>query len=93
MRSNSGIVSHLLGFCPHNPDSDQSGYTLLAMGVPHVPLTGHAVYNLMGTLVIFFIIGTLASFHILFAIKHSTFFTPISPSTLGTTHALLSDGQ
>jgi hypothetical protein len=63
------------------------------MGVPHVPLMGRAVYNLMGTLIFFFIIGTLASFHILFAIKHSIFFIHVSPSTLGTTHALLSIGQ
>lgn len=63
------------------------------MRVPLLPLTGRAVYNPIETIVFFFIIGTLAYFRILSAIKHSTFFAPVFPSTLSTTHALLSDGQ
>jgi len=63
------------------------------MRVPLLPLTGRAVYNPIETIVFFFIIGTLAYFRILSAIKHSTFFTPVLPSTLSTTYALLRDGQ
>lgn len=41
----------------------------------------------------FAIIGTLAYFHVLSAIKHSAFFAPTLPSTLRTAHALLRDGE
>ena len=63
------------------------------MRVPLLPLTGRAVYNPIETIVSFFIIGTLAYFRILSAIKHSAFFAPVLPSTLSTSHALLRDGQ
>ncbi|KAG6379667.1 hydroxymethylglutaryl-coenzyme A reductase-domain-containing protein [Boletus reticuloceps] len=63
------------------------------MRVPLLPLTGRAVYSPIETIVSFFVIGTLAYFRILFAIKHSSFFAPVFPSTLSTTHALLRDGQ
>ncbi|KAF8434525.1 hydroxymethylglutaryl-coenzyme A reductase-domain-containing protein [Boletus edulis BED1] len=63
------------------------------MRVPLLPLTGRAVYSPIETIVAFFVIGTLAYFRILFAIKHSSFFAPVFPSTLSTTHALLRDGQ
>jgi len=60
---------------------------------PLLPLTGRAVYNPIETIVAFFIIGTLAYFRILSAIKHSAFFTPAFPSSPSAAHALLRDGQ
>lgn len=63
------------------------------MRVPLLPLTGRAVYNPIETIVSFSIIGTLAYFRILSAIKHSSFFAPAFPSTLSPTHVLLRDGQ
>lgn len=63
------------------------------MRVPLLPLTGRAVYNPIETIVFFFIIGTLAYFRVLSAIKHSSFIAPVFPSTLSTAHALLRDGQ
>jgi len=63
------------------------------MRVPLLPLTVRAAHNPIETIVFFFIIGTLAYFRILFAIKHSAFFAPVFPSTLSTSHVLLRDGQ
>lgn len=63
------------------------------MRVPLLPLTGRAVHNPIETIVAFFIIGTLAYFRVLSAIKHSAFFAPAFPSALTATNALLRDGQ
>ena len=63
------------------------------MRVPLLPLTGCAAYNPIETIVAFFIVGTLAYFRVLAAIKYSAFFAPAFPSSLSPTHALLRDGQ
>ena len=62
------------------------------MRVPLLSLTGRAAYSPIETIVTFFVVGTLAYFRILSAIKHSAFFAPAFPSFLPT-HALLRDGQ
>ncbi|KAL4080031.1 hydroxymethylglutaryl-coenzyme A reductase-domain-containing protein [Scleroderma yunnanense] len=56
-------------------------------------LTRRAVFSPIETIVCFSVIGTLAYFHALSAIKHSAFFAPSFPSTLRTAHALLRDGE
>ena len=63
------------------------------MRAPLLPLTRRAVFSPIETIVCFAIIGTLAYFHVLSAIKHSAFFAPTFPSTLRTAHALLRDGE
>ncbi|KAG9311753.1 hypothetical protein JVU11DRAFT_7996 [Chiua virens] len=63
------------------------------MRVPLLPFTGRTVHSPIETIIFFFIVGTLAYFRILAAIKHSSFFAPAFPSSLTATHALLRDGQ
>ncbi|KAI5996069.1 hydroxymethylglutaryl-coenzyme A reductase-domain-containing protein [Pisolithus marmoratus] len=58
-----------------------------------LPLTRRAVFCPIETITFFSIVGTLAYFHVLSAIKHSAFFAPTFPSTLRTAHALLRDGE
>lgn len=58
------------------------------------PFAIHSAYSPIETIVFFSIIGTLAYFHVLSAIKHSSFFAPSFPATLSPAHALLNhDGQ
>ncbi|KAH7869130.1 hydroxymethylglutaryl-coenzyme A reductase-domain-containing protein [Lentinula edodes] len=53
------------------------------------PFVIHAAYSPIETIVFFSIVGTLAYFHVLSAIKHSAFFAPSYPSILRPSHALL----
>jgi len=57
------------------------------------PLAFHAAYSPIESIVTFFILGTLAYFHVLSAIKHSSFFAPTYPPTLRPAHILLRDGN
>ncbi|OAX36835.1 hypothetical protein K503DRAFT_867290 [Rhizopogon vinicolor AM-OR11-026] len=57
------------------------------------PLAGRAVFAPIETIVFFVIIGTLAYFQVLSAIKHSSFFAPSVPSAPSPAHALLRDAQ
>jgi hydroxymethylglutaryl-CoA reductase (NADPH) len=57
------------------------------------PLTRRAVSAPIETIVFFAIVGTLAYFQVLSAIKHSSFFAPSVPSAPRPAHALLRDGQ
>jgi len=57
------------------------------------PLAGRAVHAPIETIVFFTIIGTLAYFQVLSAIKHSSFFASSVPSPPQPAHALLRDGQ
>lgn len=57
------------------------------------PLAGRAVSAPIETIVFFAIIGTLAYFQVLSAIKHSSFFAPSVPSAPRPAHALLRDAQ
>jgi hydroxymethylglutaryl-CoA reductase (NADPH) len=57
------------------------------------PLALHAAFSPIESIVAFFILGTLAYFHVLSAIKHSSFFAPAYPSTLRPAHALLRDSE
>jgi len=56
------------------------------------PLTGRAVFAPIETIVFFVIVGILAYFQVLSAIKHSSFFAPSIPPTHRPAHALLRDG-
>ena len=56
------------------------------------PIAKHAARNPIETIVCTFALSTLAYFHVLSAIKHSTFLTPTFPSTLRPAHALLREG-
>ncbi|KAJ3762221.1 hydroxymethylglutaryl-coenzyme A reductase-domain-containing protein [Lentinula raphanica] len=53
------------------------------------PFVIHAAYSPIETIVFFSIVGTLAYFHVLSAIKHSAFFAPSYPSILRPSHVLL----
>lgn len=57
------------------------------------PLAQHSTRNPIETIVIYFVLATLAYFHVLSAIKHSTFLSPTVPSVLRPAHALLRDGE
>ena len=57
------------------------------------PVSIHAASQPIETIVFFFIVATLAYFHVLSAIKHSSFLAPNSPSTLRPAHTLLRDGK
>ncbi len=52
------------------------------------PFVIHASYSPIETIVFFSIVGTLAYFHVLSAIKHSAFFATSNPITLRPSHAL-----
>src|SRR5437764_14783490 len=52
------------------------------------PFATHAAHSPIETIVFFSVIGTLAYFHVLTAIKHSAFFASSAP-TLRPAHALL----
>lgn len=53
------------------------------------PLALQAAFSPIEIIVTFFVLWTLAYFHVLSAIKHSSFFAPTYPSTLRPAHALL----
>ncbi|KAH8110322.1 hydroxymethylglutaryl-coenzyme A reductase-domain-containing protein [Phellopilus nigrolimitatus] len=57
------------------------------------PLAARAVRNPIESIVCGFILATLAYFHILSAIKQSTFLSPAIPTSLRPAHALLRDGD
>ncbi|CAL1708678.1 unnamed protein product [Somion occarium] len=57
------------------------------------PLAYHSVFSPIETIVFTFVLVTLAYFHILSGIKHSSFFAPTFPSTLLPAHARLSKGE
>ena len=57
------------------------------------PVSIHAASQPIETIVFFFIVATLAYFHVLSAIKHSSFLAPNSPSTLRPAHTLLRDSK
>ncbi|THH00709.1 hypothetical protein EW026_g1843 [Hermanssonia centrifuga] len=54
------------------------------------PLATHTVFSPIETIVAVFVLATLAYFHILDGIKHSSFFAPTFPTTLRPAHARLS---
>ncbi|KAI0341378.1 hypothetical protein BDW22DRAFT_1408044 [Trametopsis cervina] len=56
------------------------------------PLSIHTVFSPIETIVFVFVLSTLAYFHILDGIKHSSFFAPTFPSTLRPAHVRL-DGS
>ena len=57
------------------------------------PLAQHSTRNPIETIVIYFVLATLAYFHVLSTIKHSTVLSPIVPSVLRPAYALLRDGE
>lgn len=57
------------------------------------PLAVYSAHSPIEIIVFFSIVGTLAYFHILSAIKHSAFFAPTYPSTLRPAYALQRDGE
>ena len=57
------------------------------------PLSSHTVFSPIETIVFVFVLATLAYFHILDGIKHSSFFAPTFPSTLRPAHARLSGSE
>jgi hydroxymethylglutaryl-CoA reductase (NADPH) len=57
------------------------------------PLALHAAFSPIESIVAFSVLGTLAYFHVLSAIKHSSFFAPTYPSTLRPAHTLLRDKE
>jgi hydroxymethylglutaryl-CoA reductase (NADPH) len=52
------------------------------------PVSVHAASSPIETIVFFFILATLAYFHVLSAIKHSSFFAPTTLPPLRPSHAL-----
>lgn len=57
------------------------------------PLAKHTVFSPIETIVAVFVAATLAYFHILDGIKHSSFFAPTFPSSLRPAHIRLSRGE
>ena len=57
------------------------------------PLSHYTVFSPIETIVAIFVLATLAYFHILDGIKHSSFFAPTFPSTLRPASARLSQGE
>ena len=57
------------------------------------PLSTHTVFSPIEAIVATFVLATLAYFHILDGIKHSSFFAPTFPSTLRPASARLSQGE
>lgn len=57
------------------------------------PLAYHSAFSPIETIVFVCVLATLAYFHILAAIKHSSFFAPTFPSTLRPAHARLAGGE
>ncbi|KAH9053184.1 hydroxymethylglutaryl-coenzyme A reductase-domain-containing protein [Lactarius vividus] len=57
------------------------------------PISIHAASSPIETIVFFFVLATLAYFHVLSAIKHSSFFAPTSLPPLRPSHALWHNGN
>lgn len=57
------------------------------------PLSVHTVFSPIETVVFVFVLSTLAYFHILDGIKHSSFFAPTFTSTLRPAHLRLVDSE
>jgi hypothetical protein len=57
------------------------------------PLSARTVFSPIETIVFVFVLSTLAYFHILDGIKHSSFFAPTIPSTLRSAHVRLVDSD
>lgn len=57
------------------------------------PLSLHTVFSPIETIVFVFVLATLAYFHILDGIKHSSFFAPTFPSSLRPAHAKLAGSE
>ena len=57
------------------------------------PLSLHTVFSPIETIVFVFVLATLAYFHILDGIKHSSFFAPTFPSALRPAHVRLSGSE
>ena len=57
------------------------------------PISIHAASSPIETIVFFFVLATLAYFHVLSAIKHSSFFSPTSLPPLRPSHALWHNGD
>ncbi|KAI0089002.1 hydroxymethylglutaryl-coenzyme A reductase-domain-containing protein [Irpex rosettiformis] len=57
------------------------------------PLSVHTVFSPIETIVLVFVLSTLAYFHILDGIKHSSFFAPTIPSSLRPAHVRLTDSD
>ncbi|KAK7684973.1 hypothetical protein QCA50_011808 [Cerrena zonata] len=57
------------------------------------PLATHSVFSPIEAIVSVFVLATLAYFHILTGIKHSSFFAPTFPSALRPAYARLSKGH
>ncbi|KAI0064909.1 hypothetical protein BV25DRAFT_1799483 [Artomyces pyxidatus] len=57
------------------------------------PISVHAASSPIETIVFFFVIATLAYFHVLSAIKHSSFFAPASLPPLRPSHVLLRNDE
>jgi len=53
------------------------------------PISIHAGSSPIETIVFFFVLATLSYFHVLSAVKHSSFFAPSALSPLRPSHALL----
>ncbi|KAI0047708.1 hypothetical protein FA95DRAFT_1492178 [Auriscalpium vulgare] len=57
------------------------------------PISAHAANSPIEAIVFFFVLATLAYFHVLSEIKHSSFFAPATLPPLRPTHALLRDNE
>jgi hydroxymethylglutaryl-CoA reductase (NADPH) len=57
------------------------------------PISIHAASSPIETIVFFFVLATLAYFHVLSAIKHSSFFAPTSLPPLRPSHARWHNGD
>lgn len=57
------------------------------------PLATHSVFSPIEAIVSVFVLATLAYFHILTGIKHSSFFAPTFPTALRPAYARLSKGH
>lgn len=57
------------------------------------PLSTHTVYSPIECIVTVFVLATLAYFHILSGIKHSSFFEATQPPALRPAYARLTDGE
>lgn len=57
------------------------------------PFATHNVYFPIESIVFVFVLATLAYFHILSGIKHSSFFAPTYPTNIRAAHAKLEGGE
>jgi hydroxymethylglutaryl-CoA reductase (NADPH) len=78
---------------PATPVSPRTRLLLRPVRAVLRPLATHSASSPIETIVLLSVVGTLAYFHILSAIKHSAFFAPAAPSTLRPAHALHRDNE